>query len=100
MEECKMEMNLMEYVPSHLAILIVAIYVVGVFLKNLNSVPDKYITIILMLFGITFAILLSIINAEYKVQLDVIVNGILQGICCWGVSVGINQTAKQLTREE
>ncbi|MDU5720761.1 MAG: phage holin family protein [Clostridium perfringens] len=95
-----MEMNLMEYVPSHLAILIVAIYVVGVFLKNLNSVPDKYITIILMLFGITFAILLSIINAEYKVQLDVIVNGILQGICCWGVSVGINQTAKQLTREE
>ncbi|MEW9989505.1 phage holin family protein, partial [Clostridium butyricum] len=43
----------MEFVPSHLAILIACIYVVGVFLKNLNSVPDKYITIILMLFGIT-----------------------------------------------
>ena len=95
-----MEMNLMEFVPSHLAILIVCIYVVGVFFKNLNSVPDKYITIILMLFGITFAVLLSIINAQYKVAFDVIVNGILQGICCWGVSVGINQTAKQLTREE
>ena len=64
-----MEMNLMEYVPSHLAILIACIYVVGVFLKNLNSVPDKYITIILMLFGITFAVLLSIINAQYKVCL-------------------------------
>lgn len=95
-----MEMNLMEFVPSNLAILIACIYVVGVFLKNLNSVPDKYITIILMLFGITFAVLLSIINAQYKVALDVIVNGILQGICCWGISVGINQTAKQLTREE
>ena len=95
-----MEINLMEYVPSHLVILIACIYVVGVFLKNLNSVPDKYITIILMLFGITFAVLLSIINAQYKVALDVIVNGILQGICCWGISVGINQTAKQLNKEE
>lgn len=95
-----MDFNLMEFVPSHLAILIVCIYVVGVFLKNLNSVPDKYITVILMIFGITFAVLLSIINAQYKVTLDVIVNGILQGICCWGISVGINQTAKQLTREE
>ena len=95
-----MDFSLMEYVPSHLAILIACIYVVGVFLKNLNSVADKYITIILMVFGITFAVLLSIINSQYKVALDVIVNGILQGICCWGVSVGINQTAKQLTREE
>ena len=95
-----MEMNLMEYVPSHLAILIACIYVVGVFLKKLNSVPDKYITIILMLFGITFAVLLSIINAQYKVALDVIVYGILQGICCWGISVGINQTAKQLSKND
>lgn len=95
-----MNFNLMEYVPSHLAILVVCIYVVGVFLKNLHSVPDKYITIILMLFGITFAVLLSIINAQYKVALDVIVNGILQGILCWGVAVGINQTTKQLKKDE
>ena len=53
-----------------------------------------------MLFGITFAVLLSIINAQYKVALDVIVNGILQGICCWGISVGINQTAKQLSKND
>ena len=51
-----------------------------------------------MIFGITFAVLLSIINAQYKVTLDVIVNGVLQGILCWGVAVGINQTAKQLKK--
>lgn len=95
-----MDFNLMEYVPSHMMILIVAIYVIGIFLKNINSVKDNYITIILMLFGITFAVLLSIINSQYKVALDVIVNGILQGILCWGVAVGINQTAKQLTKED
>ena len=53
-----------------------------------------------MLFGITFAVLLSIINAQYKINLEVIVNGILQGILCWGVSVGVNQTIKQLNKEE
>lgn len=95
-----MDFNLMEYVPSHMMILIVVIYVVGIFLKSINSVKDNYITIILMLFGITFAVLLSIINAQYKVALDVIVNGVLQGILCWGVAVGINQTAKQLKKDE
>lgn len=92
--------NLLKFIPENLMILIVVIYVVGLFLKKMNSVPDKYITLILMIFGITFAILLDIINSQYKVALDVIVNGILQGILCWGVAVGVNQTTKQLTKED
>ncbi|MDB2093017.1 phage holin family protein [Clostridium paraputrificum] len=92
--------NLMKFIPEFLFIVIVATYVVGIFLKRLESVKDKYITSILMLFAITAAILLNIINAEFKVALDVIVNGVLQGILCWGVAVGVNQTAKQLRKEE
>lgn len=92
--------NLMNFIQEGLIIVIVAIYVFGVFLKKLECVKDKYITSLLMLFGITFAVLLSIINAQYKVALDVVVNGILQGILCWGVAVGINQTTKQLKKEE
>ena len=92
--------NLLTFIPEFLLIVIVATYVVGSFLKGLNTFPDKYITSILMLFGITFAVLLNIINAKYKIALDVIVNGILQGILCWGVAVGINQTSKQLKKQE
>lgn len=92
--------NLMNFIPEFLFIVIVATYVVGIFLKRLESVKDKYITSILMLFAITAAVLLNIINAEFKVALDVIVNGVLQGILCWGVAVGINQTAKQLSKQE
>lgn len=92
--------NLLTFIPEFLLIVIVATYVVGVFLKKIESVPDKYITSLLMLFGITFAVLLNIINAQYAVTLDVIVNGILQGILCWGVAVGINQTSKQLKKQE
>lgn len=92
--------NLMNFIPEFLFIVIVATYVVGIFLKRLESVKDKYITSILMLFAITAAILLNIINADFKVALDVIVNGVLQGILCWGVAVGLNQTAKQLSKQE
>ncbi len=93
-------MDLMKFIPETLVIVIVAIYVLGIFLKKLDTIKDKYITSLLMLFGITFAVLLSIINAQYKINLEVIVNGILQGILCWGVSVGVNQTIKQLNKEE
>ncbi|MDU6876563.1 MAG: phage holin family protein, partial [Clostridium sp.] len=54
----------MNFIPEFLFIVIVATYVVGIFLKRLESVKDKYITSILMLFAITAAILLNIINAE------------------------------------
>ncbi|MBN1079254.1 phage holin family protein [Clostridium botulinum] len=92
--------NLVQFIPESLFIVVAAIYVVGMFLKKLDSIPDKYITSMLMLFGITFAVLLSIINSQFKVTLDVIVNGVLQGVLCWGVAVGLNQTGKQLNKQE
>lgn len=90
--------NLLTFIPENLLILVAAIYVMGVFLKKLESVKDNYITVILMLFAITFAILLNILNGQYKVLLDAIINAVLQGILCWGVAVGINQTAKQISK--
>lgn len=74
--------SLMNFISDGMVIVIVATYVMGVFLKKLESIKDKYITSILMLFGIVIAVLLSIINAQYKVDLNTIVNGILQGILC------------------
>lgn len=82
--------NLLNFIPEQLLILIAATYVLGVFLKKLESVKDKYITIILMVFTIAFSMVLSRLSAT----------AFLQGILCWGVSVGINQTAKQLSKQE
>lgn len=90
--------NLLTFIPENLLILIVTIYVLGIFLKKLESVKDNYITVILMLFAITFAVLLNIINSQYKVMYEAIINAILQGILCWGVAVGINQTSKQISK--
>ena len=90
--------NLMTFIPENLLILIAAIYVFGIWLKKLETVKDNYITVILMLFAITFAVLLNLINSKYKVMYEAIVNAILQGILCWGVAIGINQTYKQLNK--
>lgn len=80
--------NLIKFVPEQLLILIAACYVLGVFLKKIESVKDNYITIILMVFSIIFSMVLAGFSAT----------AFLQGILCWGASVGINQTYKQLNR--
>ena len=86
--------NLLTFVPENLMILVACIYVLGIFLKKMESVPDKFITIILMSFAVIFAVCLN------GFVPDTIVNSVLQGILCWGVSVGVNQTIKQLGKEE
>lgn len=90
--------NLLTFIPEYLLILVATTYVVGIFLKKIKMVKDNYITVILMLFAVTFAILLNIINSQYKVMYEAIINAVLQGILCWGVAVGINQTGKQISR--
>lgn len=82
--------NLMNFIPEQLLILIAATYVLGIFLKRIESIKDKYITIILMVFTIAFSMVLSGLSAT----------AFLQGILCWGVAVGLNQTAKQLSKQE
>lgn len=92
-------LNLMEFIPSNLIILVAVLYILGAGLKR-SKVPDKYITLVLLILGITIAVLLSIINSQYKTMLDAIINGAMQGVLCWGVAIGVNQTAKQLNKEE
>lgn len=80
--------NLLTFIPENLLILVASIYVVGVFLKKIEKIKDNYITVILMVFAVSFSMILVGFTAT----------AFLQGVLCWGVSVGINQTAKQISR--
>jgi len=53
-----------------------------------------------MICSITFAALLTIINGEYKTLFEAIVNGVLQGVLCWGAAVGVNQLYVQAKKDE
>ena len=93
-------LDLMKFIPNYMIILLVAAYVLGTILKNASIVKDKYIPLILGVLCITIAILLVIINGQYKVIYEAIITGLLQGIIIWGVAIGVNQTVKQLNKYE
>ena len=85
-----MEVDIVSLIPEKLVIVVVCTYIIGKFLKNSNVVKDKHIPIIL----ICFSVLFSNLTAGFSV------NSVLQGVVCWGVSVGINQMKKQIKKEE
>lgn len=82
--------NLLTFIPESLLILIAAIYIMGIFLKKTEKVSDNLIPILLMLLSILFSLILAGVSAT----------SFLQGILCWGVAIGINQTVKQINKEE
>ena len=92
--------NLTQFLPTYLMIVVAAILVLGVAFKKSAVITDKYIVFLLLIFGITFAVLLDIISQEYKTTTEAFVYGILHGIICWGVSVASHQTFKQIQKEE
>ena len=80
----------MEYITENALILIQVLYVIGMYLKSLDFIKDKYIPCILLAIGIAFSIAL--------IGLDV--NAVIQGILVTGVTVLGNQLIKQSKKDE
>ncbi|HEM7410842.1 TPA: phage holin family protein [Clostridioides difficile] len=78
--------NLISFIPEQLLLLVVALNALGFGFKKYKQLDNKYIPIILLVLGIGFSIWM----------LGFSPNAVLQGIICWGISIGINQTYKQL----
>ena len=79
-------MDIMSFIPEQLMIIVVTLYVLGFACKSIPKLDDRYIPIILLATGIIFSVCLVGFN----------VTSVMQGILCWGVSIGVNQTYKQL----
>ncbi|HBG5346489.1 TPA: phage holin family protein, partial [Clostridioides difficile] len=77
--------NLISFIPEQLLILVAALSIIGKGCKKYKQLDNKYIPIILLVLGIGFSIWM----------LGFSPNAVLQGIICWGISIGINQTYKQ-----
>ncbi|MCC0646577.1 MULTISPECIES: phage holin family protein [unclassified Clostridioides] len=81
--------NLISFIPEQLLILVAALYVLGVGCKKYKQLDNKYIPVVLLALGVGFSIWMLGLNAD----------AVLQGVICWGISIGINQTYKQLKEE-
>ena len=80
----------MNYIVDNCLILIPVLYIIGMILKNLEFIKDKYIPLILLPIGIAMAIAISGVD----------VNSVIQGILITGVTVYGNQIFKQINKEE
>ncbi|MCC0628483.1 MULTISPECIES: phage holin family protein [unclassified Clostridioides] len=81
--------NLISFIPEQLLILVAALYVIGAGCKKYKQLDNKYIPVVLLVLGIGFSVWMLGLNAD----------AVLQGVICWGISIGINQTYKQLKEE-
>lgn len=83
-------MDLMNYVSQNMLIMIPVIYIIGLMLKGLQFIQDKFIPFILLVIAVILCILINGIN----------VNSIIQAVLVTGVAVYANQVIKQTFLKE
>lgn len=81
---------MMQYITEHALILIPVLNILGMIIKGFHKIPDKYIPIILLFFGITGAVAIMGLNAQAAIQ----------GVLITGTAVYGNQVFKQLKKKE
>lgn len=82
--------DLVGYINEYALILIPMLYVIGMILKGLNIIPDKYIPLILLIFGIIGAMCMNGLG----------IDSVIQGILVTGVTVYTNQLLLQSKKDE
>lgn len=83
-------MEILQFLTEHSLVLIPALLIIGQIIKEIDKIPDKFIPLILLPFGILGAIGLNGLSTD----------SIVQGILITGVSVYGNQIVKQLKKPE
>lgn len=81
---------MIQYITENALILIPVLNIIGVILKDTKKIPDKYIPIILLGFGILGAVAIMGLSPE----------GVVQGVLVTGTAVYGNQVVKQLNKNE
>lgn len=82
-------MEIITYVTENALILIPVLIIIGHIIKNIQFIPDKYIPLILLPFGIVGAMALG----EWNVQ------SAIQGVLVTGAAVYGNQIVKQISKK-
>ncbi len=80
----------MEFITENALLLIPVLNVLGAILKGVEKIPDKYIPIVLLVFGILGAVTILGFSGE----------SIVQGVLVTGTAVYGNQVVKQLKKSE
>ncbi|MBO5944371.1 MAG: phage holin family protein [Clostridia bacterium] len=80
---------MVEYIVENALVLIPVLNVIGMIIKNTEKIPDKYIPLILLGFGILGTVAI----------LGLSPHSVVQGVLVTGAAVYGNQVVKQLKKE-
>lgn len=83
-------MEFVNYITENALILVPPLYVLGMLIKNIDTIPDNFIPIILLVFGIAGSICIMGFN----------LGAVIQGILVTGSAVYTNQLFKQISQTE
>lgn len=83
-------MDILSYIIEKALILIPVLNIIGMILKSLEKIPDRFIPLILLVLGIGGSLWLMGFSAESAIQ----------GILVTGAAVFGNQLVKQLKKAE
>ena len=80
---------MIEYIVENALVLVPVLNVIGMIIKHTEKIPDKYIPLILLFFGIVGTIAILGLTPE----------SVVQGVLVMGAAVYGNQVVKQLKSE-
>jgi len=83
-------MQTLNFIAEEGLVLVPVLYILGMIMKGIEKIPDKYIPLILLVFGCCFSMLL----------LGASVSSFIQGILLTGTAVYGNQIFKQMSKDE
>ena len=95
--------QILNYVKPELVVVAIVLYFIGMWMKQSQTVADKYIPIILGVIGIVICGIYVIATCSLSGVQNVamaIFTAIVQGILVAGLSTYVNQIIKQANKEE
>ena len=95
--------QIMNYVKPELIVVAVALYFIGMAMKQAQSVKDKYIPLILGGISIAICAMYVFATSSCSTPQDIVMaifTAITQGILIAGLSTYVNQIVKQANKDE
>lgn len=83
-------MDYVSFISEKSLIIVPVLYIIGMVLKDIKKFPDKFIPLILLIFGCTISILMFGLS----------ISSFIEGVLITGFTVYGNQVFKQLGKKE
>lgn len=95
--------QIMNYIKPELIVVAIALYFLGLWLRQAAFIKDKYIPLVLGIVGIFVCGIWVMATATFATGQDIalaVFTAIVQGVLVAGLSTYVNQFIKQLRKDE